>query len=57
VQRELADRRALAARNHQRIDLIELLRSAYVDGFGAQPLECVEVLAEVALEAEDAGAS
>ena len=54
---ELADRGAFAAGNDERIDVIELLRPAHVDGVGPESLEGVEVLAEIALEAEDAGAS
>src|SRR5207253_2889164 len=39
-----------------RVDRIELLRPADVDGFDADALERRQVLREVALETEDAGA-
>ncbi len=54
---ELADRRALATWDHERVDVIELLGTAHIDGRGAESFEGVEMLAEVALKAEDAGAS
>jgi len=54
---ELPDRRAFAARDDERIDVIELLRTADVDRFGPESLERIDVLAKVALEAEDSGAS
>ena len=54
---ELPDRRALAPGDDERIDLIELIGSAHIDGIGAESFEGVEVLAEVALKTEDAGAS
>jgi hypothetical protein len=57
VRRELADRRALAARDDEGIDVIELLGTADIDCLGPESLECFEVLAEIALETEDAGAS
>ena len=56
LARELTDRRALTARNDERVDRIELLRPADVDGFDADALERRQVLREVALETEDAGA-
>src|SRR5437870_889407 len=56
VLRELADRRALAARDDERVDLVELLGAAHVDAFSADAAECGEVLAEIALKAEDADA-
>ena len=54
---ELADRRALAAGDDQRVDVIELLGTADVDGLRTDALESLAMLAEVALQAEDAGAS
>ncbi len=57
MRRELPDRRALAAGNDERVDLVELLRTADIDRLGAEALEGLEMLAEVALQAEDAGAS
>src|SRR5712691_13506549 len=57
VLRELADRRALAARDDERVDVVELLGPAHVDTFRANAAERGEVLAEIALEAEDADAS
>jgi hypothetical protein len=54
---ELADGRALAAGDDERIDVVELIGAANIDGVGAESFEGVEVLAEVALKAEDAGAS
>ena len=53
---ELADRRALAAGDDQRVDLVELLGSADVDAFHAEPIERGEMFREVALETEDPGA-
>jgi hypothetical protein len=50
-------RTRLAAGDDQRIDVVELLRLAHIDRVGAEPLEGVEVLAKIALEAEDACAS
>src|SRR6266540_6990029 len=54
---ELADRRALAARDDECVDVVELFRSAHVDTVCADAAQRAEVLAEVALEAEDADAS
>jgi hypothetical protein len=56
-ERELADRRALPARNDERVDIVQLLRPANIDGVAAESLEGVEMLAEIALQAEDTGAS
>ncbi len=56
VLRELADRRALAAGDDERVDVVELFRPAHVDAIGADGAQRAEVLAEVALEAEDADA-
>src|SRR5688572_6615762 len=57
VLRELADRGALAAGDDQRVDVVELLRPAHVDTVGADLAQRIQVLAEIALEAEDADAS
>ena len=57
VLRELADRRALAAGDDERVDVVELLRPPHVDTVGADLAQPIEVLAEIALEAEDADAS
>jgi hypothetical protein len=54
---ELPDRRAFAAGDDEGIDVVELLGATNVDGFGPESLEGLDVLAEVALEAEDSGAS
>src|SRR6266550_445995 len=53
---ELSDRGALAARDDERVDLVKLVRAAYVDGLHTEPLEGGKMLREVALETEDAGA-
>jgi hypothetical protein len=54
--RELADRRALTAGDDERVDVVELLRPAHVDTVYADLAQPIEVLAEIALEAEDADA-
>src|SRR2546425_510989 len=54
--RELSDRRALAARDDERVDLVKLLRAAHVDRFHTEPIERGEVLRKVALETQDTGA-
>src|SRR5438552_561648 len=56
LARELADRRALATRDDQRVDLVELLRPADIDAFDAEAIERGEMFREVALKTEDAGA-
>src|SRR5207237_4609903 len=56
LARELSDGRALATRDDQRIDLVELLGSAHVDAFDAEPIERSEMLREITLQTEDAGA-
>ena len=56
VRGELADRRALAARDDERVDLVELLGAPHVDRLDAEVAQRREVLGEVPLETEDAGA-
>jgi hypothetical protein len=57
VVRQLSDRGALTAGDDERVDVIELLGPAHVDTVGADIAQRAEMLAEVALEAEDADAS
>ena len=54
---ELADGRALATRDDQGVDVVKLIGTAHVHGDRAESHEGVEVLAKVALKAEDAGPS
>src|SRR5919201_5067055 len=56
LARELADRRAFTARDDERVDRIELLGASHVHRFHADALERREVLREVALKTENAGA-
>src|SRR5207247_1782955 len=56
LARELADRRALATRDAQRLDLVELLQPASIHAFDAEAIERGEMFREVALKTEDAGA-
>src|SRR5688572_5825727 len=53
---ELADRRALTAGDDERVDVVELLRPPHVDTVGADIAQRTQVLAEIALKAEDADA-
>ena len=54
--RELPDRRALAARDDEPVDVVELLWPTHVDPLRTHAAEGGEVLAEIALETEDADA-
>jgi hypothetical protein len=54
LARELADRRALAARDDERVDVIELLGPAHVDAFHTETVERGEMFREVALKTENA---
>src|SRR5438552_13612931 len=56
LARELSDGRALATRDDQRIDLVELLGPEHIDAFDAEPIERSEMLREIILQTEDAGA-
>ena len=51
---QLRHRRRLPAREHEAVALLELGRPAYGEGAGAELVEHPEVLADVALEGEDA---
>src|SRR3954471_7508324 len=53
---ELFDRRALAPRADERVDIVELFRPAHVDRVGTERAESFEMLSEVALETENADA-
>src|SRR5262249_34529007 len=53
---QLADGRALAAGDDERVDVVELLGTAHVDRVRADALEDAQMLGEVALETEDADA-
>ena len=55
-RRELADRRALAAGDDERVDVVELLGSAHIDRVRADAAQRAQVFGEVALETEDADA-
>ena len=48
------DRRRLAARDHEPVEPVELCRQAHLDDVRAEPTQHRPVLAEVALEGEDA---
>src|SRR5258706_9697681 len=54
---ELADGRALAAGDDQRVDVVELIRPAHITCLGTDAGQNAQVLGEVALETEDADAS
>src|SRR5207249_11877223 len=53
LARELSDGRALATRDDQRIDLVELLGPTHIDAFDAEPIERSEMLREVPRQTED----
>jgi hypothetical protein len=57
MQGELSDRGALSAGDDERVDRIELFGATDVDSIGPESPEGLDVLAEIALKAEDAGAS
>ena len=48
------ERRRLAARDHEPVETLELLRLAHLDDVGAERAQHRRVLAEVALDCEDA---
>src|SRR5258706_14932673 len=53
---ELADGRALAAGNDQRVDVVELIGPTHITRLGTDAGQDAQVLGEVALETEDADA-
>ena len=53
-QGQLGDRRGLPARDHEAVHVRELSRRANLDGGGSERREHADVLAEVALQGEDA---
>ena len=52
-RRELRDRRRLAARDHEPVEAVELLRQAHFDGIRAGPAQRAHVVAKRPLQRQD----